>query len=129
MKRTVGSPVVIYNERAASVGLILLDSEGPKFFHGRSLHLDVDTGKERVGTGWKYDKDDYRIIAEGKRFDLVEGIRKRKADWDRQREEHAQAYQRADAEARNMWRERWIAKHPYPQWPGIEAILEEVKRA
>ncbi len=126
MKRPPGTPVVLYNEGAASVGLILLDGEGPKFFHGRSLHLDPDTGEETVGTGWKYDKAEYRIVAEGKRFDLVRAIRKAKAEWEQQREVHARAYSQAEAEARNAWRDQWITEHPYPVWPGVEALIKAV---
>lgn len=121
-----GRPVVLYTEAYHNAHVILLDGEGPKYFRGRSLHLD-DNGQEVVGTEWKYEKGDYRIIAEGKRFDLVKRIREAHWRYEEERRAHDQARSRAESDARTAFRDKWLAEHPYPKWPGVESILEEAK--
>lgn len=48
-----GERVTLVNQREPGATVIILDGAGPKYISGRSVHLDPDDGRERVGPRWK----------------------------------------------------------------------------
>ena len=96
-----------------------LSSEGPRYWHGQSLH-QVD-GKIEVGSSWKYERERY-LLVEGARWDLVSRIKQAAEEYKKADEQH-----RKDREnARREFEQEWDDENPSPRYPRVEAIIQEV---
>ena len=121
MPRNLPRDVTLLSRRDFGYGSVLrLTSEGPKYWHGQSISLDPDEGRERVND-WRaqYEKDRY-LLLEGKHFALVEKLRQADRDFQEARRQR----ERDREHARWEFVDQWDKEHPYPDYPKLDDLVQ-----
>ena len=118
MKRNPRDVTLISKRDFGTASVIRLTSDGRRYYHGESLH-QVD-GQVEAGSSWRYEKANYLLI-EGRRWDLVEKVRKAAEEYRKACQEHDGARERAIWQARD----HWDTVNPRPTLPDSEAIIRE----
>lgn len=117
-----GCRVTLVSLREPGATVVVLDGAGPKYISGRSVYVDPDDGRERVGSGWKYERARYRVVP-GDRRDIVDRAAEANRAFLDARRRHSSAQERAEWRMRDAFRERWLARNPYPAAPTVEALV------